>query len=59
MVAILGEPESGGQLEFPTFGVTVEPKFGSVIVFPSNFPYLHVAQEVKAGIKYSLVSWYQ
>jgi len=59
MVAILGEPESGGQLEFPTFGVTVEPKFGSVIVFPSNFPYLHVAHEVKAGIKYSLVSWYQ
>lgn len=59
MVTILGEPESGGQLEFPTFGVTVEPKFGSVIVFPSNFPYLHVAHEVKAGIKYSLVSWYQ
>lgn len=59
MVAILGEPEEGGQLEFPTFGVTVEPKIGSVILFPSNFPYLHVAHEVKAGIKYSLVTWYQ
>ena len=59
MVAILGEPEEGGQLEFPTFGVTVEPKVGSVIMFPSNFPYLHVAHEVKAGVKYSLVAWYQ
>jgi hypothetical protein len=59
MVTILGEPEEGGQLEFPTFGVTVEPKIGSVIMFPSNFPYLHVAHEVKAGIKYSLVAWYQ
>lgn len=59
MVAILGEPEEGGQLEFPTFGVTVEPKVGSVILFPANFPYLHVAHEVKAGTKYSLVTWYQ
>ena len=59
VVAILGEPESGGQLEFPTFNTTVEPKFGSVIVFPSNFPYLHIAHPVESGVKYSLVSWFQ
>jgi len=58
VVAILGEPKLGGQLEFPTFGVTVEPKIGSVILFPSNFPYLHVAHPVVEGMKYSLVSWF-
>ena len=59
VVTILGEPELGGQLEFPTFGVTVEPKIGSVIIFPSNFPYLHIAHPVVKGMKYSLVSWFQ
>ena len=59
VVVILGEPELGGQLEFPTFGVTVEPKIGSVILFPSNFPYLHIAHPVVEGIKYSLVSWFR
>ena len=59
VVAILGEPELGGQLEFPTFGVTIEPKIGSVIVFPSNFPYMHIAHPVVKGMKYSLVSWFQ
>ena len=58
MVATLGQPISGGQLEFPTIGVTVEPKVGSVILFPSNFPYLHIAHPVSSGIKHSMVTWY-
>lgn len=58
MVATLGHPISGGQLEFPTIGVTVEPKVGSVILFPSNFPYLHIAHPVSSGIKHSMVTWY-
>ena len=58
MVATLGQPISGGQLEFPTIGVTVEPKAGSVILFPSNFPYLHIAHPVSEGIKFSMVTWY-
>ena len=59
MVATLGEPESGGELEFPNFEVTVKPKTGSVILFPANFPYLHVAHPVDAGVKYSMVTWFQ
>lgn len=58
VVANLGEPEEGGELEFPRMGVTVKPEVGSVVVFPSNFPYLHIAHPVKSGVKYSLVSWY-
>jgi hypothetical protein len=59
MVTTLGQPVSGGELEFPNFEVTVTPKTGSVILFPANFPYLHVAHPVNEGIKYSMVTWYQ
>ena len=59
MVSFLSTPEEGGQLEFPHFDVTVEAKCGRVILFPSNFPYLHIAHPVTAGVKYSLVTWYQ
>jgi hypothetical protein len=58
MVATLGQPISGGELEFPNFGVTVKPTTGSVVIFPANFPYLHVAHPVNEGVKYSIVTWY-
>ena len=49
--------EVGGDLYFPHFGVTVKPVTGTVVVFPSNFPYTHTAHPVEDGIKYSLVTW--
>jgi hypothetical protein len=55
----LQEPEEGGELEFPNFGVTVKPEAGMVICFPSNFPYLHIAHPVVSGMKHSLVTWWQ
>lgn len=58
MVATLGEPEEGGSLEFPFFDVSVECEVGNVILFPSNFPYTHIAHPVVKGVKYSLVTWY-
>jgi hypothetical protein len=59
MVAFLTAPEEGGQLEFPRFNITIEAKCGSVVLFPSNFPYIHIAHPVTAGIKHSLVTWHQ
>lgn len=58
VVATIAAPESGGELEFPRMNSSVTPETGSVVIFPSNFPYLHIAHPVKSGIKYSLVSWY-
>lgn len=58
MVAMLKAPEEGGELEFPNFNVTIPVEEGSVILFPSNFPYLHIAHPVESGTKYSLVTWY-
>jgi hypothetical protein len=59
MVACIQAPDSGGELEFPFFDVKIPMETGKVILFPSNFPYIHTAHPVKQGIKYSLVTWYQ
>ena len=59
MVSCILAPESGGDLEFPFFDVSIKMETGMVILFPSNFPYLHIAHPVESGIKYSLVTWYE
>ena len=61
LVAFLNDVESGGELNFPLFNVSVKPKAGSVVLFPSNFPYFHYANPVGEGsqeVKYSMVSWF-
>lgn len=58
-VAFLGSPEEGGVLEFPNLDIKILPEAGSVVLFPSNFPYVHIAHPVTSGIKYSLVTWFQ
>lgn len=62
LVAFLNDGFSGGDLVFPRFDVRIRPTMGSVIMFPSNFPYLHIAEPVGQkddSIKYSLVTWFQ
>jgi hypothetical protein len=59
LVAFLSDLEKGGELEFSFFDVKIKPKKNTAIVFPSNFPYLHIAHPVEIGIKYSLVTWFQ
>jgi len=58
-VAFLNDDFEGGQLEFPYFDLTVKPEAGKVILFPSNFPYSHIAHPVQDGSKYSMVTWYR
>ena len=59
IVAFLETPEIGGELEFPFFGVTVPAIAGNAVVFPSNFPYVHIAHPVASGTKCSLVTWFK
>jgi predicted 2-oxoglutarate/Fe(II)-dependent dioxygenase YbiX len=47
----------GGELEFPNFHVKIKPEPGMLILFPSNYAYLHIAHPVTAGTKYSMVTW--
>ena len=62
IVAFLNDGYTGGSLTFPRFNVSIEPKAGTVVLFPSNFPYIHIAEPVGESdnsVKYSLVSWFR
>lgn len=63
IVAFVNDDFEGGELEFPLFDVSVKPKAGSAVLFPSNFPYFHFARPVgitnDKDTKYSLVTWFR
>lgn len=58
MVASFGEAEQGGELEFTNFDVKIKLEKNSLVLFPSNFPYSHIAHPIESGVKYSLVTWF-
>lgn len=58
MVASISSDCVGGELEFPYFNTKIKLSTGSVVLFPSNFPYTHIAHPVTSGTKYSLVTWF-
>jgi len=47
----------GGELEFPDLGLTIKPKKGMMIAFPSYKEYAHKVHPVTWGHRYTLVSW--
>jgi predicted 2-oxoglutarate/Fe(II)-dependent dioxygenase YbiX len=56
-VCYLNDRYEGGEIEFPFFDIKYRPVPGSLILFPSNFAYTHIAHPVKTGVKYNLVTW--
>lgn len=51
-----GEYQGGGTT-FKHFNYTVNPDSPSLVLFPSNYPYLHAADPVTSGVKYIIVTW--
>ena len=47
----------GGELEFPQLGLTIKPKKGMMIAFPSYKEFEHKVHPVTWGHRYTLVSW--
>jgi len=47
----------GGELEFPYFNYKLKPPANSMIFFPSNYIYAHIAHPVQENTKYAVVSW--
>jgi hypothetical protein len=58
LVACFGAGDEGGELEFPYFDLKIKLETNSLVLFPSNFPYTHIAHPVVSGTKYSLVTWF-
>lgn len=56
-ILYLNNDYTGGELEFVHFGIKIKPAAGSLFVFPSNYPYAHIAHPVQEGTKYAIVTW--
>ena len=57
MVFFLNEEFGKGELEFPELGLTIKPKKGMIVMFPSYKEFLHTVKPVTWGHRYSLVCW--
>ena len=53
----LNDQYGGGELEFYDLGLTIKPKKGMMIAFPSYHDFAHKVHPVTWGHRYSLVSW--
>ena len=53
----LNDQYGGGELEFYDLGLTIKPKKGMMIAFPSYKEFAHKVHPVTWGYRYSLVSW--
>lgn len=47
----------GGGTTFKHFNYTINPENPALVLFPSNYPYLHAADPVSKGRKYIIVTW--
>jgi len=56
-VYYLNENYTGGEINFPRFGITFKPKANQMIVFPSTYVYNHSVSPVIEGERYAVVSW--
>jgi hypothetical protein len=53
----LNDVAEGGETEFIYHEVSVSPKAGRLIIFPSNYAYAHAAHPPVSGDKYSAAFW--
>ncbi len=59
-VFYLNDDYEGGELHFPNQNITIKPKAGSLIIFPSVQPYIHHPKEVISGNKYMIpLFWFK
>lgn len=55
IVVYLNNDYEGGEIWFPRFELSIKPKAGDIVVFPSTYVYEHASQDMISGTKYSVV----
>ncbi|NND59001.1 MAG: 2OG-Fe(II) oxygenase [Gammaproteobacteria bacterium] len=57
LLIYLNDDFTGGQLDFPNFGLRLQPKAGMLVAFPADHRYVHAALPTSTGERYVVVSW--
>lgn len=52
LVAYVNDDYEGGEISFPNHNITIKPKAGSLIMFPSQEPYIHEVKPIMSGTRY-------
>lgn len=52
LVTYLNDDYEGGEIHFKNHNVTLKPAAGSLIMFPSQEPYIHEVKPIISGIRY-------
>jgi hypothetical protein len=52
LVAYINDDYEGGEISFPNHNITIKPKAGSLIMFPSQEPYIHEVKPITSGTRY-------
>ena len=53
----LNDDYEGGELVFPNQHITVNPKSGMLVAFPSNHHFVHSVKPVTKGTRYVVATW--
>lgn len=56
-VYYINDDYEGGEITFRLQDLTIKPKAGQLLVFPSNSNFRHSISEVTSGTRYCIVSW--
>jgi Rps23 Pro-64 3,4-dihydroxylase Tpa1-like proline 4-hydroxylase len=56
-VFYINDDYTGGEIEFIWHNVKIKPKAGTLVLFPSNYAYAHIAHPVRTGTKYAIVTF--
>lgn len=54
MITYLNDDYEGGEIHFKNQNVTIKPSAGSLIMFPSQEPFIHEVLPIKKGIRYMM-----
>jgi hypothetical protein len=58
-VLYLNDVEEGGETHFVHFDLSVSPKAGSLIMFPAEYSYKHIAKPPISNDKFVVVTWFK
>jgi predicted 2-oxoglutarate/Fe(II)-dependent dioxygenase YbiX len=54
----LNDAFEGGELFFEGLGLTIRPKRGLMVAFPSDAEHVHEVKPVRTGVRYTLAIWF-